>query len=557
MAYLPDNEHSSPLAAQLNRRQLLLGASAGAAGLMLPAPASAFLGSSAFQLAKYQRLIPELFQPVPRPPAYTPNLVIGSGFGGAISALRLAQAGQQVTVLERGHRWPKGPKRDIFSNDTFPDGRAFWHRRQAKMLIGVEKSFDSFGGVLDSTDYPNMNVWRGACVGGGSVVFTGVMIQPEQRYFEALFGHWVSYAEMNQTYYPRVRKMLRLDAMPTDIYNSIPFHHSRVWDAQVRKAGYTTTANDSIFNWDVIRQELRTQSWPSATMGLSNHGNSNGAKFDLNQNYLAQAQATGRTAIYPGHEVLSIAWDGSRYEVDVVKRAPDGRQLDRYRLNCDRLFLAAGSIGSSELLVKARAQGTLRNLNEHIGQGWGGNGDTIVTRSFSTISLATQGTPSASRIHDSNSGLPLTLENWYVPGLPLDLTTVIGSLGMAFDQSNRGHFSYNPTTDRVELNWPKNGNRDSVAAAKTVNDKIAAATRTVPGFPGIIAGVTGMNWTAHPLGGAVIGKATDAWGRVIGHPGLYVMDGALLPGSAGAVNPSLTISALAERNIEHIIKNGK
>ncbi len=65
-----------------------------------------------------------------------------------------------------------------------------------------------------------------------------------------------------------------------------------------------------------------------------------------------------------------------------------------------------------------------------------------------------------------------------------------------------------------------------------------------------------MNWTAHPLGGAVIGKATDGYGRVIGQPGLYVMDGALLPGSAGAVNPSLTISALAERNIDNIVARG-
>jgi cholesterol oxidase len=65
-----------------------------------------------------------------------------------------------------------------------------------------------------------------------------------------------------------------------------------------------------------------------------------------------------------------------------------------------------------------------------------------------------------------------------------------------------------------------------------------------------------MNWTAHPLGGAVLGLATDNYGRIKGHPGLYVMDGAAMPGSFGSVNPVLTISDLAERNIETIIAQG-
>ena len=65
------------------------------------------------------------------------------------------------------------------------------------------------------------------------------------------------------------------------------------------------------------------------------------------------------------------------------------------------------------------------------------------------------------------------------------MTTVIGSLGIAFDQSNRGHFSYNPATDRVVLNWPRQGNADSVAAAKAVNRKIADATNSIPGFQGL------------------------------------------------------------------------
>ena len=349
--------------------------------------------------AKYKLLVPEIFKPVSRPPGYTPNLVIGSGFGGAISALRLAQAGQQVTVLERGHRWPKDPWRNIFSNDTLPDGRAFWHRKDAKMLTGIRTYFDYFGGVLDSSDYPNMNVWRGACVGGGSVVFTGVMIQPQKQYFEALFGDRVNYEEMDRSYYPRVRQMLNLNAMPADIYRSKPFHHSRVWDEHVRKAGYLTTPNDSIFNWEVIRQELRGQSRPSATIGLSNHGNSNGAKFDLNQNYLAQAQATGRAAIYPGHEVLSIAWDGAATRSTSSSAIPaavswsvtGSAAIGSSRRRFDRQLGTAGQGARARQFAQSQ-----RACRPRLGQQWQHH-----RRAQSQHAIAGDaGHPSASRIHD-------------------------------------------------------------------------------------------------------------------------------------------------------------
>jgi cholesterol oxidase len=127
---------------------------------------------------------------------------------------------------------------------------------------------------------------------------------------------------------------------------------------------------------------------------------------------------------------------------------------------------------------------------------------------------------------------------------------------MAFDETNRGRFVWNPTTGKAELQWAEDGNAEAHAAMSTVNKRIASASDTVPGFWPFIGSVNGMNWTAHPLGGAVLGLVTDNYGRVKGHPGLYVMDGSSIPGSAGSVNPSLTISALAERNIERIIADG-
>jgi cholesterol oxidase len=423
------------------------------------------------------------------------------------------------------------------------------------MLSGLEAWMDAFGGVMDATEYENMTVWRGACVGGGSVIFTGVMIQPDREYFDAIFQGRLGYEEMEKVYYPRVRRMLNLSSMPEDIYQSGPFGHSRAWDDHVRMAGYAPSRIDSIFNWSVIRAELDGRARKSATVGLSNHGNSNGAKFDLNQNYLRYAEATGLAKVFAGQEVQGIGWDGNRYVVEVVGRRVTGEQIGRYLLTCDRLFLAAGSIGTSELLVKARAQGTLPNLNEYVGQGWGTNGDAIVVRSFSAMAGLTQGTPSATRIHDVSHGMPVTFENWYAPGVPVNVG-IIGSLGMAFDQTNRGEFRWNPTANKVELQWAKDGNADAHAAISGVNDRIASASHTVLGAWPFVGSVNGMNWTAHPLGGAVLGLVSDNYGRVEGYPGLYVMDGASIPGSTGSVNPVLTISALAERNIERIIADG-
>lgn len=531
----------------MDRRDFIKVAGASVPFALAPSTSHAIWGT----VAQYRQAVPEIFANVPRPPAYTPALVIGSGFGGAITALRLAQAGIQTTVLERGFRWPVSAKRQTFSPDMFPDGRGYWYRTSFEQITGLTSFMDSFGGVFDCVDYDNISVWRGACVGGGSVVFTGVMIQPERRYFDAIFNGLISYDELDRVYYPRVRQMLRLSAMPNDIYQSAPFGHSRIWDTHARKAGYTPVANDSIFNWDVVRGELKGSYRPSAILGESNLGNSDGAKYDLTQNYLKLAEQTGKATIYPAHEVKNVYFDGTRYSVDVIKRSPDGKQLDRYTLTCDKLFLAAGSIGTSEILVRARALNHIPNLNEHVGEGWGTNGDVAAVRTFGALKGMTQGSPSASRIIDT-SGMPTTLESWYVPSLGVNLG-MNASLGLAFDLKNRASFRYDGSRDRVNLLWPKNGNDDAIAAVRHVNNKIAAASGTIPGaWP--VAPDCNASWTAHPLGGAVLGRATDAYGRVIGPKNLYVMDGAMIPGTTGAVNPSLTISALAERNIEAILK---
>jgi cholesterol oxidase len=539
---------------RVHRRAFLK--AAGAAALLGVAGAVPGAGSAAADPAwneLYRGWVPEIFAPQPDPPEHTEAIVVGSGFGAAVTALRLAQAGVPNTVLERGSRWPNDPWREIFTGDDLPDGRGFWHRTSFTGVTKVPMHFSDFGGVLDVTQLPGIDVWHAACVGGGSVVFTGVMIAPPRRFFDQVFRGTVDFDEMDRVYYPRVRQLLRLSPMPPDVYGSAPFTHSRVWDDQVGKAGYLPQASDSLFNWDIIRAELAGASRPSGTAARSNLGNSNGAKFDLNQNYLKYAKDTGKSAVYPGHRVDAIAQDPSgRFGVSVTKLDPTGAVLATRTLTCDRLFLGAGSLGTSELLVRAQATGTLPHLNEHVGDGWGTNGDVVLARGESSLSGLGQGVPSASRIAD-DVGMPLTLESWYIPGIPVE-TGALGSLGMVLDPT-RARFTFDAARNVATLNWPRQAQDAVIAAGRAVDHRIAERAGAIFDYTPLGYDADAF-FTAHPLGGAVLGQATDAYGRVLGHPGLYVMDGAAIPGSTGTVNPSLTIAALAERNIEAIIRAG-
>lgn len=505
--------------------------------------------------SQYRKTIPEIFLPPPVPRQHSRAIVIGSGFGGAVSALRLGQAGVQTTVLEQGMRWPVSERRETFATDLFPDGRAFWFRDKAKFLsVLLPKKIKRFAGVMDTFEGEHIDVYRGMAVGGGSVVYTGVMIEPRREHFDAIYGGLVSYDEMAMLHYPKVRQLMRLSVMPNDIYASAPFVHSREWDNQLRQAGFQPRPLESVFNWQTVRAELANAKRRSAIAGESNFGNSNGAKFDLTQNYIPMAEATGNVVVHPGHQVMGITRHGTGFAIDVRCIDPFGQERYRRTITCDYLFMAAGTVGTSQLLVRARDTGQLPTLNEHIGEGFGSNGNAFVTRSFGRGGLRAQPSPCASGVHidDGRTHLPTTVENWYVPGVPIDIGAY-ATLSLSFDQANRGRFVYNRTKDVVELKFPASAASDTAHAARTINNRICDANRMVPGVPLFFKDVR-TDLTAHPLGGCVIGKGADTYGRVLETPGLFVMDGALIPGTAGAVNPSLTIAALAERNIAEIIR---
>lgn len=520
---------------------------------------------------KYERLVPEIFRPVPVPRQHSEAIVIGSGFGGAVSALRLAQAGIQTTVLERGSRWPHDPWREIFGMD----GRMLWHAQRSLAdnslsaggpstlavpsyaeTLGAMAAVDDFGGIFEVSWHHNAAIMCGAAVGGGSVVYIGITAQTEREPFEQVFRGIVDYDEMAATWYPKALAGLGATVVPRDVYRDRSFSNCRDFDRIARRAGYRPHALPGNWRWNVVRDEIAGRAKPMAT--TSALANSNGSLNALTYTYLPRAEATGKATIHPRHQVNSIHQDRSgRYVLDVDYVSPYGDVLARRTLTTDRLILGAGSLGTNRLLVQARDTGALPNLNEHIGTGWGNNGNGNVDVAVGGVRKDRQSAVGAVGFFDTTDAFSRVVVNSTFSAAPLDALAAAADtsaikMGITSVDDSRGTFTYRRDSGRVVLDWPATGNADVAANCVRIGRRLAEYAR----FP--VDGVLyepDATW-AHGLGGAQLGTACDAYGRVRGYRNLYVNDGAMLPGSAGASNPTLTIAAVAERNIARIVADG-
>jgi cholesterol oxidase len=333
-----------------------------------------------------------------RPSDFVPAIVIGSGFGGAVAALRLGQAGIDTVVLERGRRWPIRADGNTFATFEQPDGRAYWLREKTgEALLGLpqlEKSIDRYTGLLEVIEGDGIAIGAGAGVGGGSLVFNAIIVPPRREMFDRIFSNAVDFDEMEQVFYPRARSVIQSSPIPADILATEYYRSSRVSLDQAAAAGFPTRPVDLAVNWDIVRDEIAGLRVPSAIAGQSFYGLNSGAKRSLDQNYLPHAEATGHVQILPLHTVMGIEHGRGRYTVTVAQLSDQGEIVGvPRRLSCKYLFLAAGSIGTTNLLVRARATGALPALNEHVGQHWAANGDINVIRGALPPTNASTGGP--------------------------------------------------------------------------------------------------------------------------------------------------------------------
>lgn len=508
-------------------------------------------------------------------------VVIGSGFGGSVAALRLAEKGYSVAVLEAGRR---------FADDEFP--QTSWRARRflwAPKLgcYGIQRITllrsargQAGAGVL---------VLSGAGVGGGSLVYANTLYDPLSQFYDD--PQWRDITDWRAElapYYDQAKRMLGVTTYP------IQTAADRAMRAVADRMGVGHTFHPTPVGIHIGRPGEVTRDpyfggvGPDRTgcthCGSCMTGCRHGAKNTLVKNYLWLAEKLG-VAVHPLTTAVAVRPAPSGYRIETVRTGAWFRRRKRV-FEADQVVFAAGALGTQRLLHAMKASGALPGLSDRVGVLTRTNSEAIlgarVLRRGHRLDF-TEGAAITSSFHPdehthiepvrygrgSNAmgllqsalvdGGPRRPLRWLGTMAARPLTylrmlsvrdwsrrTVIALVMQSVDNSltthfrrgrlrtTQGHGAPNPT-------WIPAGNQ----AVRLLADEIGG----IPG--GTITEAFNVPMTAHILGGAAIGATVsdgvvDPYHRVFGHSGLHVVDGASVTANLG-VNPSLTITAQAER----------
>jgi cholesterol oxidase len=521
-------------------------------------------------------------------------VTIGTGFGGAVAACRLSQAGLRVRVLERGRRYDKrvGP------DQVFPFPRDFTNVENGWLYAHDQ-------GLFDVKPIEEMFIVESAGYGGGSLIYANVHLRPIDDVFNEGWPTGYSRPELDP-YYDLVAYML--DIVPiTSRPDDQPFK-TKLMQSVMQKLG-----RGAQFYYPNIAVDLADEkAGPHANkFGVMQQGCRNcgecdigcrfGSKNTLDLNYLAIAEAKG-AEVSTQCEVVRIAPDqNGGYVVsyrDFVNKAESS-------VAAKAVFVCGGAINSTKLLLRCRDQGALPDLSPALGEGYSGNGDflafgfdttqpfrpdygpTITTgviydrsddglRSWFTLQeggypaqigslfqLLRQGSswwPAAANLvrEEVEDLVKKTVGATYAKPVAETATSAV-FLAMGRDRAN-GRLELHPLTKRLRIRWRL---ADNLPLYDSEDRLVRDVVTELGGKP-----ADNPFWTllhqpvsVHNLGGCCMADdpakgVTDGNGQVHGYPNLYVLDGACLPSATG-VNPSHTIAAVAERNVERFIRNWK
>jgi len=303
-------------------------------------------------------------------------VIIGSGFGGAVCAYRLAAAGFKVCVLERGKRWRLKDYPRKLTDEWL------WNKRNPKEAHGW----------IDLHTSPDITVVQGAGVGGGSLIYSGVTIDAEANAFAQ--PGWPTcidwFGLLKERYYPKVAAIIQPQQLPDTQLTTRAKLIAHA--AEKIGAGGDFAKLDLAIDFDddfrpeqhqpesKLSQEdlvkLREKG-KCVHLGNCNIGCKVGAKKTLDTNYLKLAEDWGAQVhalrLVSRIEPLSCAEPQAGYRVYV--EALDTPATTKYTISAAIVVVAAGSLGSTELLLQCRQAGALPNLSAQLGTQWSYNGD--------------------------------------------------------------------------------------------------------------------------------------------------------------------------------------
>ena len=485
-------------------------------------------------------------------------VVIGSGFGGAAVACRLAQAGKSVIVLEQGKEYPTG------RGEIEVTGHGVSTVRHGHFWVDI--------GV-------GMNVIRGIGVGGGSLHYFGVRLRTAERIFENPRWPRIINRKTLDPYYDVAGDML--PAAPTSP-NPVLGHpaHGEAFIAAAANCRRCTGKPE----WVPIAVHTTHAPQPTPS-GIAQTrcvfcgqciigcppsesfaGNVN-ARAVLTLNYLAVARQH-KAQVFPLHRVNVVRQTKGAFEIDV--RVLERDCLDETQevfktgtVRAKQVVLAGGTMGTVEMLLKSKAAGGLPNVSNRLGHYFSGNGDFLIPKTVNTPqNLQPKAGPTITAGADfSTKDLAIYIEDLgLIPFVDAIMGTraltsstedthQLGYLGMGSDAAN-GILKLHD--NRVRLFWDPTESmplyKELTACLRELSQQLAGDYAKPETYNPVIG--TGLI-TAHPLGGAVVSDSAETGvvnpqGEVHGTPGLFVADGSLIP-TALATNPSYTITALAER----------
>jgi cholesterol oxidase len=492
-------------------------------------------------------------------------VVVGSGFGGSVSALRLAEKGYRVGVLEAGRR---------FTPQTLP--KTSWDLRNFLWAprLGLR-------GIQRITLLKDVVVLSAAGVGGGSLVYANTLYRPPRTFFDdPRWSGITDWATELEPHYAQASRMLGVTVQPTMTPSDVVI--KAVADDLGVGATFRRTPVGVFFGTPgrTVPDPYFGGAGPERTgcveCGDCMIGCRIGAKNRLDLNYLYLAERAGAT-IHPDTTVTAVRRLADGWRVEAKGRA----------FAADHVVLAAGALGTQRLLHAMKDTGVLPGLSPRLGALTRTNSEALLGAQAAAVPEKpfSQGVAITSSFHPdadthiepvrygpgSNAmGLLSTLlvdggrvprpvrflgQALRHPGLLLrslskrrwSERTIIALVMQSLDNSltvrrtRGGRLTTGPGHGPANPRWIPAG-----------HDAVRRIASKIGGFPGGSVGdVFDIPMTAHILGGATIGESSDtgvvdAYHRVFGYPGLHVVDGSAVPANLG-VNPSLTITALAER----------